>query len=1606
MVYGAQIFRGFLVGAIALALCVSAFGKLTAVEERLKAATGFDYPLLPTTAPADDRADSDLLAALDFYRAARQPEEFSAFVSFLARHKQSPYSGALTLDLGLVRLRQGYYSQARSFFATAWSDLRTETNPSLHEYGDRALSEYALMLGKSGQIGALRLLLKSAKGRPVYGAATEELNVARGMILRVDGADAGLSVCAYDALSALATHCKVRFTISERLIGSSRTNLTELAQAAKNTGLNYVAAGREPGTPLPYPCIAHLKVGHYATVLGQKGGDVLLQDGAFGGLKSVSLAAFDDESTGYFLIPARKLGPGWRAIGEGEGRRIKGAGSISMHDASKSNDCAKSTGDCHGKKGGMAVYDVQLMLDSLHIYDTPVGYTPAVGPDVQCKVSYSQREAQDPPPTSTNFGPKWRASFIGYVKDNGFGGGAVVYTAGGGSETNPLGYPDESSGAVLTLTSTSPVIYQRTLPDGSAELYSVSDGGTPTRHVYLSAIIDPQGNRETLTYSKTLGIRLASITDSAGRVTTFGYTFASDFHKVTKITDPYGRSASFTYTATAPYHLASITDTIGITSSFAYTAGTDFIESMHTPYGTTTFTTSDTSNNPNDVSEWVEATNPLGQTERVEFEGNLSTTAYPDYEPFVPTIPGRSIVNSYLEFRNTFYWNHISYPAYGSGTTVNYQMAKDYHWCHLDGEGVAAGILESTKEPLENREYYLYSGQGENIYTNSGMVGFAPAFVGRALVPGQIVTESARNSVGSPTTTVDGAGRTINYSYAANGQDLLTMTAMGPGSSSTVLLRASNYVHHRPQTLVDRSGKTWTMTYNTAGQLLTLKDPLANISTWTYDTAGKLTQVKNPDGTIMAKFTYDTDDRVATATDQFGLVETYSYDLADRPTMVKYANGTTKKYTYSLLDLATYTDRQNRITNFQYNALRELILRTDPMGRATHYSWCICGHLGGIYDPNFHSTTWTHDIEGRVTMKTYDDGSYDYYGYESDSGRLSTRSDSLYQTKSFSYNEDGTIAFIQYYGNVPTPSVSYSYDPTFPRLSQMTDGTGTTSYQYIPYGSLGGGGIASIVGPNGTDPLSFTYDALGRRVTQKVGADTETVAYDSVDRITTDTNTLGAFNYKYLGDTLLPTSVTGGAVNTNYTYYTAPTDIRLKYLQNLNGGSNLATYGYVYNNEGTLNTWNNAYGQGSTPGNVTATYDLDDELSGWQAKSSASATLASESFIYDPAGNRSSMTAAGSTTAYQLNNLNQITEGTNATLGQTWSADYDTNGSITSMALVDSKHSTNNYAASLVWDADNRLISYTQGAHESQYAYNGSGQLSQIIERQGGAVVATRDFLWLGMRLIEEKNGGGTKRYFEQGVQETDGSNFYYARDQLGSVRQVVDSGHNVVANYQYDAFGNSQLIAGTYTSDIGYGGYLNHSYSGLLFSATRDYSSGLGRWISRDPIAEEGGDNLYAYVNGNPLTNTDPSGLVCESQAVLGALQLIGGAQTFIGLPEKALLGLTGVTAATLVTALFAPPAAVVVFGVGAIGLAGYGLYEIWDGSSNIVKGVYNLWKANGTDSTEQPPADIFKELGDDLPGKFVTHFVEDEFFKHFGIDIDKYLHDKLGTDCPAGAK
>jgi RHS repeat-associated protein len=87
-----------------------------------------------------------------------------------------------------------------------------------------------------------------------------------------------------------------------------------------------------------------------------------------------------------------------------------------------------------------------------------------------------------------------------------------------------------------------------------------------------------------------------------------------------------------------------------------------------------------------------------------------------------------------------------------------------------------------------------------------------------------------------------------------------------------------------------------------------------------------------------------------------------------------------------------------------------------------------------------------------------------------------------------------------------------------------------------------------------------------------------------------------------------------------------------------------------------------------------------------------------------------------------------------------------------------------------------------------------------------------------------------------------------------------------------FDAWGQKTASTGDAIPRFGYIGR-EPDATGLNYHRARYYHPGLGRFISRDPLGLAAGINPYAYADGDPVNNADPSGLLANSvsNAVVG---------------------------------------------------------------------------------------------------------------------------------------
>jgi len=365
-----------------------------------------------------------------------------------------------------------------------------------------------------------------------------------------------------------------------------------------------------------------------------------------------------------------------------------------------------------------------------------------------------------------------------------------------------------------------------------------------------------------------------------------------------------------------------------------------------------------------------------------------------------------------------------------------------------------------------------------------------------------------------------------------------------------------------------------------------------------------------------------------------------------------------------------------------------------------------------------------------------------------------------------------------------------------------------------PHGLLGALQLQQETSPLPNSAISYAYDALGRLASRSVaGAGAESFGYDAIGRLISDASDLGAFALSYLGQTnqIAARQLANATLETTWSYLPNAGDRRLAGIDNT-GLSSGQYSNYTYT---------------STPENlITAIAETSDSGA-----------------VYPSPGQQ--------TASY--NNLNQLTN----LSGQALTFDADGN------LLSDGQRTYS-------WDAENRLVGITypgQPGKATAFAYDGLSRRTAISSTPaGGGSAVTTSYIWCGARRCQARNaiGAVTREYFNEGeyLPGSPAQPYYYGSDQIGSVRRVFVSASSAPA-YSYDPYGNA-LQATAPLTDFNYAGMFYNSDSGLYLTQFRIYDPVASRWLSRDPLGE-GGDpaaNLYAYVQGNPVSYVDRLGL------------------------------------------------------------------------------------------------------------------------------------------------
>jgi len=1001
--------------------------------------------------------------------------------------------------------------------------------------------------------------------------------------------------------------------------------------------------------------------------------------------------------------------------------------------------------------------------------------------------------------------------------------------------------------------------YELAFPDGTVHKFSKLDGSTTKpRRVFLTQIIDPQGKTLTLNYDAQL--RLTRIVDAIGKHTILSYTNSNPL-LVTKITDPFGRFALLDYDGSG--RLASITDVLGITSSFTYdTTDPSFIKSLTTPYDTSNFVYGEDSNSE---SPWLELTNPLNKTERVEFKNGAPGIG--DTPPIIPS--GISVSEGTFSRFNSFHWDSYVNSTFGHS---DYTKAHLTHWL-TNSEVQVTSAVSAVKPSLENYTFFNYP---EQPYPNQEGTLDRPSAIGRVLDDGTTqLVQASYNKLGKPLNITDPLGRVSGFGYAANNIDLTTQQQKTSASGYSTVGAFDGYnSQHLPQTYTDAAGKLWSFAYNKAGQLIYATNPLNQAQFWEYDKQARLVKTTIPQTVAFADVVYGTTNAGLAAaetrnyttpcagitppantnlpisiTDSGLLEQCYQYDALDRVTKIKYPGGTADEFSYNFpnswpvvaargkpsLDLWKVTDRLGRVTSYSYDQNRRRTAVTEPVTvdgvtttRTTRYQYYANGALKNLIDANGNITHWEIDIQSRPTSKTYAYGTADakteLYSYDL-AGRLKTITDAKGQVLTNTYNKDDTLARYAYTkAATATPGASFTYDLYFPRLTKMTDQFGTTNWTYKPIGTNGALQLASENPPFANDTVNYGYDAIGRMSSRTVpGAAAETFGYDVIGRLKTHNTALGAITYGYLGNTRQPTSrrLINGTVTlkSNWGYDSNVNNRRLTSIIH-SGKSRSYTLDYLIPGAAAHNLYDimqitetaSVISQSST-----FSYDNSDRL-----LSASSATLGNYNYYYDELDNIIGYYENGKAVAPNYNGLNQLKQ---FQLDQNF--DYDANGNTTR-----EYNGSNVTLRDYNYDAADRIIKVTNAGNVSEYKYDGLGRRVKSLSTSGSITTENR-YLWCGSRLCQQRDGldAVQTRFYHEG-EVRNGQKLLYNTDHLGSVRDVVDTTTAAkVGSLDYAPYGAVTQSSGIQPS-FQYAGLLWDNNAGLSLSNTRFYDAGIGRWL------------------------------------------------------------------------------------------------------------------------------------------------------------------------------
>lgn len=766
-------------------------------------------------------------------------------------------------------------------------------------------------------------------------------------------------------------------------------------------------------------------------------------------------------------------------------------------------------------------------------------------------------------------------------------------------------------------------------------------------YFHLTGLTTRQGLVTNLAYD--VNHNPVQVTGPFGPSLSFSYD--SDRH-VTQMTTPNGDVYSYDYFYSyvlAKGILSAVTYPDGSTRKYLYEnsslphALTGIIDEKGKRFATYTYSTSA-------FKGYALSSEHAGGVDKTTLTYSYSGTGY----PMTKVTDTRGNEHTYT-FKNQF--NYIKVTSL-SGKPVQTSGGKAFTYD-------ANGFIASRTDWNNNVTTYTHDARGNETSRTEAF--------GTALA--RTITTNWHTTYNLPTRIVE-PNLTTDFTYDAQG-NLLSNKITSNG-----LTRKISY------------------TYNVFGQVLTVKDPLGNVTNLGYDSDGNLTSITNPLGHITQYTAYNLNGRPLTMIDPNGVTTTLTYDLRGRLTSRTVGTLTTG-YAYDLAgNLIKLTLPDNSFYSFSYDAAHRLLGVTDALGNRIAYT------LNAVSNKTKEQVFDSENVQKYVHSYAYDD-----------INQLIRSVGAQDQTTTFTYDLQGNLK------TVTDPlghKTRYVYD-ALNRWTQMIDpNNGATFLRYdaldhlisvtdprslkTSYTWTGLDDKKAITSPD-TGTTSLKFDAAGNIISSTdARGKTTTYAYDALHRMTSKryadgTSVVWHYDAGVNGKGRV-TGITDATGTTSYSYDAYGHATRQ---QQVIGGMKRATL-YGYDAGGRLASMTYPSGK-----QIVFTYDAAGHVTGLRVDGQSVIRAAT----YSPFGGVTTW-KFGNGAAYRrtINLDNQITA-LALPAGQTLSLKYDAAGRITEM--TDNRIPPKTFG----YDALDRLTTYEGGTQTQNYSYDAAGNRVNAILKNG-----------------------------------------------------------------------------------------------------------------------------------------------------------------------------------------------------------------------------------------------------------------------------------------------